>query len=81
MPAFDAYAATLAQSHVAPVYISPLFGSIVYTAEVSATPTFPAKAIAITGGSGTVGNIVRGARIVFTDALGTSSVRTLNRDV
>lgn len=70
MPAFDAYAETLARGHVAPVYMSPLFGSIVYTAEVSATPTFPAKAIAITGGSGTVGNIVRGARIVFTDALG-----------
>lgn len=70
MPANAAYEALLAGTHVARYKVSPLFGALTYTATVSATPTFPAKAIAITSGVGTIANVKAGQRVMIRNAGG-----------
>lgn len=76
MPDMSLNLTALRGSHKARYYVTPLLGNIIYTATVtSATAT----AIAITGGSGTIGDVGRGFRVVILssggDYKGTVSVR------
>lgn len=47
------------------VYFTPLIGTQIWTGAVASTPAFPAKAIAITGGSGTIADVKRGMRVTI----------------
>lgn len=76
MPDQSSNLTALRGAHVATYYVSRMTGSLVYSAEVtSATAT----AIAITGGSGTIGDVKPGMRVVVTtsggDPRGVVSVR------
>lgn len=47
------------------VYFTPLIGTQIWTGAVASTPSFPAKSIAITGGSGTIADVKRGMRVTI----------------
>ncbi len=76
MPDMTLFLSALRGAHKAHYYITPLLGDLVYSATVSSAT---ATAIAITGGSGTIGNVGRGFRVVILssggDYKGTVSVR------
>lgn len=62
MPDMTLFLSALRGAHKARYYITPLLGDLVYSATVSSAT---ATAIAITGGSGTIGNVARGFRVVI----------------
>lgn len=47
------------------VYFTPLVGTQIWTGTVASTPTFPANALSITGGSGTIADVKRGMRVTI----------------
>lgn len=47
------------------LYFTPFVGEQVWTGIVASTPTFPANALSISGGSGTIANVKRGMRVVI----------------
>src|SRR5690349_23897741 len=47
------------------VYFTPLVGTQIWTGTVASTPTFPANALAITSGSGTIADVKRGMRVTI----------------
>lgn len=62
MPDMTLFLSALRGAHKARYYITPLLGDLVYSATVSSATT---TAIAITGGSGTIGNVARGFRVAI----------------
>lgn len=76
MPDMSLNLTALRGAHKAKYYVTPLLGNLVYSATVSSATT---TAIAITGGSGTIGDVGRGFRVVILssggDYKGTVSVR------
>jgi len=76
MPDMSLNLSALRGAHSARYFVTPLLGSLVYSATVTSATT---TAIAITGGSGTIGNVKRGFRVVILssggDYKGTVSVR------
>ncbi len=62
MPDMSLNLSALRGAHSARYYITPLLGSLVYSATVTSATT---TAIAITSGSGTIGNVKRGFRVVI----------------
>jgi hypothetical protein len=66
MPDLSANRATMRQDrHSIDLYFTPLFGEQIWTGTVASTPAFPAKAISITGGSGTIADVKRGMRVTI----------------
>lgn len=47
------------------LYFTPFVGTQIWTGTVASTPTFPANALAITGGSGTIADVKRGMRVTI----------------
>lgn len=45
------------------LYFTPLIGVQIWTGTVASTPTFPANALSITGGVGTIADVKRGMRV------------------
>ncbi len=66
MPDLSANRATMRKDgHSIDLYFTPLFGEQIWTGTVASTPAFPAKAISITGGSGTIADVKRGMRVTI----------------
>lgn len=66
MPDLSANRPTIRKdSHSIDLYFTPLFGTQIWTGTVASTPSFPAKAISITGGSGTIADVKRGMRVTI----------------
>lgn len=47
------------------LFFTPFVGEQIWTGTVASTPTFPANALSITGGSGTIADVKRGMRVTI----------------
>lgn len=66
MPDLSANRPTIrTDGHSIDLYFTPLIGVQIWTGTVASTPTFPANSLAITGGSGTIADVMRGMRVTI----------------
>jgi hypothetical protein len=70
MPDLSGNLATLRQPYSIDLYFTPIYGEEVFSASVANTPTFPAKALALTGSAGSASDVKRGMRVTVETAGG-----------
>jgi hypothetical protein len=63
MPDLSGNLATIRQPYSVDLYFTPIYGEEVFSGTVASTPTFPAKALALSGAAGSASDVKRGMRV------------------